>query len=128
MVLQAMTPVCKREKTSVILFYCSCFFAFLASSNFFSLQGYLILLSSLLLIASECARGLPHNRFDLAILFLFGLCFFYRLPLSEIPLIFCVPRLLAFWPIAVLLLSGIANEEATTMMAADQYSVTASII
>ena len=62
------------------------------------------------------------------ILFLFGLCFFYRLPLSEIPLIFCVPRLLAFWPIAVLLLSGIANEEATTMMAADQYSVTASII
>lgn len=75
MVLQAMTPVCKREKTSVILFYCSCFFAFLASSNFFSLQGYLILLSSLLLIASECARGLPHNRFDLAILFLFGLSY-----------------------------------------------------
>ena len=56
------------------------------------------------------------------------MCPFNRFPLTEIPLVFCIPRLLAFRPITVLLLPGIAYEKATAVVAADQDSIATSVI
>lgn len=61
-------------------------------------------------------------------LFLFLLRFLDCLPLPEITLVFCVPRLLTFRPITVLLLSGIANKESAAVVAANQNSVPTPVI